>query len=242
MHAALPVSGLLALACSALASVILLIYLVRRPPLTLGVKLWLLFGLGLFPIGTAVTGNVAGMEASKEVTFCNGCHVMRAHTGDARNALSQTLAARHTRNPQFGHESCYVCHADYGMFGTLFTKLGGMNHVVQYAKEFHEFSLEEALPKIYAIHKEKPMPNRNCQQCHSGTNKLWLEVPEHISGKADLASGRISCGSAGCHGYAHPFSKPEKKPGERASLGHESAPVTSVEARGSARELQEVMP
>lgn len=208
MHAAPSVFGMLALACSGLASIILLVYLIKRPPLSLGTKLWLFFGLGVLPIGTAVTGNVAGMEASTEVAFCNGCHVMRAHTGDAHDELSQTLAARHTRNKLFGHESCYVCHSDYGMFGTLFTKLGGMNHVVQYLKEFHEYSLEEALPKIYAIHKKKPMPNRNCQQCHSGSNKLWLQVPEHASSKADVASGKISCGSAGCHGFAHPFSKP----------------------------------
>lgn len=211
MHAATSVFGMVAIACSVIASAILLVYLIRRPPLSIGVKLWLFFGLGVFPIGTAVTGNVAGMEASTEVRFCNGCHVMRAHTGDARNDLSQTLAARHTRNHEFGDRSCYVCHSDYGMFGTLYTKLGGMNHVVQYLKEFHEYSLEEALPKIYEIHQHKPMPNRNCQQCHSGKNKLWLEVPEHASAKADLASGRISCGSAGCHGYAHPFSKPHAR-------------------------------
>lgn len=208
MHVGIPVFGMIALACSALASVILIVYLIKRPALTLNVKLWLLLGLGVLPIGTAVSGNVAGMEASTEVTFCNGCHVMRMHTGNALDLTSQTLASRHTRNELFGHQSCYVCHADYGMFGTLFTKLGGMNHVVQYLKEFHEYSLEEALPKIYAIHQTKPMPNRNCQHCHSGTNKLWLEVPEHASAKADIASGRISCGSAGCHGYAHPFSKP----------------------------------
>jgi cytochrome c-type protein NapC len=200
--------GILALACSAIASVILVVYLIKRPPLSLGTKLWLFFGLGLLPIGTAVTGNVAGMHATTQVTFCNGCHVMRAHTGDAQSDLSQTLAARHSRNAQFGHESCYVCHSDYGMFGTLFTKLGGMNHVYQYVKEFHQYSLEEALPKIYEVHLHKPMPNRNCQQCHSGKNKLWLAVPEHASAKVELESGRISCGSAGCHGYAHPFSKP----------------------------------
>jgi cytochrome c-type protein NapC len=202
------VFGMIALACSAIASLILVVYLIKRPALSLNVKLWLLLGLGVLPIGTAVSGNVAGMEASKEVTFCNGCHVMRAHTGNAWDLDSQSLASRHTRNELFGHESCYVCHADYGMFGTLFTKLGGMGHVLEYVKEFHEYSLEDALPKIYAIHQKKPMPNRNCQHCHSGTNKLWLQVPSHASAKAELASGRISCGSSGCHGYAHPFSKP----------------------------------
>jgi cytochrome c-type protein NapC len=90
------------------------------------------------------------------------------------------------------------------MMGTVFTKLGGMGHVYEYVKEYHQYSLQEALTKI---HLRKPMPNRNCQQCHSGKNKLWLGVAEHGAAQADLAAGRISCGSPGCHGFAHPFSK-----------------------------------
>jgi nitrate/TMAO reductase-like tetraheme cytochrome c subunit len=202
MHSSLPISGVLALACSAVASVILLVYLIKRPPFSLGTKLWLLLGLCVLPLGTALGGNAAGMEASKQVTFCNSCHVMKAHTGDALDLNSQSLAARHSRNRLFGGESCYVCHADYGMMGTVFTKLGGMGHVYEYVKEYHQYSLEEALTKI---HLRKPMPNRNCQQCHSGKNKLWLGVAEHGAARADLAAGRIGCGSAGCHGFAHPF-------------------------------------
>lgn len=207
MHDAIPISGYLALACSFVASVILVVYLVKRPVLSVGTKLWLFFGLGVLPFGTAVGGNAAGMEASKQVTFCSSCHVMQAHSGDAWNPNSQSLAARHTRNPLFGKESCYVCHADYGMMGTVFTKLGGMRHVYEYLKEYHAYSLEEFNAKI---HLRKPMPNRNCQQCHSGKNKLWLSVAEHGAAQADLAAGRISCGSAGCHGFAHPFSKKNK--------------------------------
>jgi hypothetical protein len=207
MHSTLPVSGILALACSAIASVIVIVYLIKRPAFSVGTKLWLFFGLGILPLGTAFTGNVAGMEASKQVTFCSSCHVMLAHTGDARDPQSQSLAARHSRNHQFGNESCYVCHADYGLFGTVFTKLGGMGHVYEYVKEYHQYSLEEALPKI---HLRKPMPNRNCQQCHSGKNKLWRAVAEHGAAQADHESGKISCGSAGCHGYAHPFTKHTK--------------------------------
>jgi cytochrome c-type protein NapC len=204
MHSSLPISGVLALACSAVASVILVVYLIKRPVFSLETKLWLFLGLCILPLGTALGGNAAGMEASKQVTFCNSCHVMKAHTGDALDLNSQSLAARHTRNHLFGHESCYVCHADYGMMGTVFTKLGGMGHVYEYLKEYHQYTLEEALTKI---HLRKPMPNRNCQQCHSGQNKLWLGIAEHGAAKEELAAGSISCGSAGCHGFAHPFTK-----------------------------------
>jgi cytochrome c-type protein NapC len=220
MHHALPVSGVLALACSGVASIILIVYLIKRPVFSLGTKLWLFFGLGILPIGTAFAGNAAGMEASKQVTFCSSCHVMLAHSGDALDPKSQSLAARHSRNPLFGHESCYVCHADYGVFGTVFTKLGGMGHVYEYLKEYHQYTLEEALPKI---HLRKPMPNRNCQQCHSGQNKLWQAVPEHGAAQKELAAGKISCGSAGCHGYAHPFTK-QKPTSHPAAHPQEAAP------------------
>ncbi len=204
MHDAISVNGWIALACSALAAIILIVYLVKRPALELGTQLWLFFGLGVLPLGTALTGNVAGMEATKSVQFCSSCHVMLAHTGDALDPNSQSLAARHSRNRLFGGESCYTCHADYGMFGAVFTKINGMHHVYEYMLEYRSRSLEDALPELelYA-----PMSNHTCQECHSGTNKLWRDVDEHASASDELASGKLSCASEGCHGYAHPFSK-----------------------------------
>jgi len=229
MHSSLPISGVLALACSGIASVILIVYLIKRPAFSLGTKLWLFLGLCVLPLGTALGGNAAGMEASKQVTFCNSCHVMHAHAGDALNLNSQSLAARHTRNNLFGGESCYVCHADYGMMGTVFTKLGGMGHVYEYLKGYHAVSLEDFLAEI---HLRKPMPNLNCQQCHSGKNKLWLGVPEHGAAQAELALGLISCASAGCHGYAHPFNKPPAPPPSAAPAGSPAEPPPApTEAR-----------
>jgi nitrate/TMAO reductase-like tetraheme cytochrome c subunit len=210
---AITVSGWIALACSALAVTILVVYLVRRPALQLGTQLWLFFGLGVLPIGTALSGNHAGMEATKSVHFCSSCHVMLAHTGDARDPRSQSLAARHSRNALFGDQSCYTCHADYGMFGAVFTKINGMHHVYEYLREYHSRTLEDALPdlEMYA-----PMSNNTCQQCHSGTNRLWRDVDEHASASAELASGKLSCASEGCHGYAHPFSKAARAERDRA--------------------------
>ena len=208
MAPALPTSGLIAITSSALASAIIITYLIKRPAFTLGTRLWLFFGLGVLPIGTALAGNTAGMEATKRVEFCSSCHVMLAHTGDAFDLRSQSLAARHSRNPMFGGESCYICHADYGLFGTVFTKLNGMHHVAEYLKEYRNRSLEETLPEL---HLYKPMPNHNCQQCHSGKNRLWLEVDDHVAAQSDIATGEVSCASEGCHGFAHPFSKEARK-------------------------------
>ena len=117
---------------------------------------------------------------------------------------SSTLASRHARNPSFGDENCYRCHEDYGMFGTVTTKLGGMRHVYEYLRAYHSMTLDEAVP---TIHIRKPFPNSNCMQCHSTEGDLWLSQPDHARLLKEIRSGEASCASEGCHGPAHPFSK-----------------------------------
>lgn len=198
------ISASVALVCAVLGAAIVLFYLVKRPPFHFRTQLLLFLGLGVLPIGSALTGNVAGMQATQEVRFCSSCHVMLAHTGDATDPHSQSLAARHSRSPMFGGESCYACHSDYGMFGPVFTKLNGMNHVVEYLKEYRHMTLEQALPELELY---KPLPNANCMQCHTTTTRIWRDVPDHASALPQVRTGEVSCASAGCHGYAHPFSK-----------------------------------
>lgn len=198
----------LSLVCAAGAAITLVTYLVRRPPLAITAKLFLLLGLGVLPITSAVAGNVEGYERTKERSFCGSCHVMGPYTDDARDPKSLSLASRHSRNPMFGNESCYTCHADYGMFGTVTTKLGGMRHVWEYyGNGYHAMSLDEAKTKI---HLRRPMSNDTCMQCHTTTAEIWGRQKEHQAALEDVRSGRVSCASSGCHGYAHPFTKPEK--------------------------------
>ena len=204
MFDALSGLGAVALTCAVLAAIIVTVYLLKRPKLTLVTQLWLFAGLGALPLATAGLGNAAGFQATKSVQFCSSCHVMHAHTGDVLDLDSQSLAARHSRNHAFGAESCYTCHADYGMFGAVFTKLNGMSHVYHYLTHYRSVPLEEALTVIELY---KPFTNNNCMQCHSTTNRLWLNLDDHASALPDLRSGKVSCASAGCHGYAHPFSK-----------------------------------
>lgn len=194
-----------ALLCGGLAALIVLWYLVRRPALTNATKLWLLLGIGVLPIATATTGNVAGYEATKSRQFCGSCHVMTPYQNDSENPASTTLAARHSHNAQFGHENCYACHADYGMFGTITTKLGGLRHVYEYTLHYHSMSLEEAREKI---HIRKPFKNSTCMHCHSTELPTWQKVPEHESLLYQVRGDFVSCASGGCHGPAHPFSKP----------------------------------
>lgn len=187
------------------ASVLLILwYLVWRPALTRVTKVVLLFGIGVLPIGTALTGNYAGFEATKARRFCGSCHVMTPYKDDSEDPKSLSLAARHARNAMFGEENCYACHADYGMFGTIKTKAGGMRHIYEYIFHYKDMSLAEAREKI---HIRKPFPNSTCIHCHSTENPGWNAVKEHASLIDRVRAGDVSCASEGCHGPSHPFSK-----------------------------------
>jgi cytochrome c-type protein NapC len=197
-----------ALGCAAISAVLVLWYLLRRPALNRATKVVLLFGIGVFPIATAMTGNYAGFEGTKNRQFCGSCHVMKPYQQDSEDPMSTSLASRHARNDLFGDENCYACHATYGMFGTVKTKLGGMRHVYLYLLDYRTQSLEQARK---TIHIREPFQNATCMHCHSTENPLWKQVKDHASSIDRVRSGEVSCASEGCHGPAHPFSK-DKKP------------------------------
>lgn len=200
-----------ALGAAAFSAILILWYLVRRPPLVRATKILLLFAIGIFPLTTAGTGNVAGYEATKSRRFCGSCHVMTPYADDSADLESTTLASRHARNDAFGKENCYACHADYGMFGTVTTKIGGMRHVYEYLWNFRQLSWEEAQPRI---HLRKPFRNDACMRCHSTQVPSWERVGDHAGLAAELRENRISC-LGGCHGPAHPF-KHAEQPGMHA--------------------------
>jgi nitrate/TMAO reductase-like tetraheme cytochrome c subunit len=197
----------IAVGTAGLSVVVLAWYLLRKPPLTRGVKVALLFGIGILPIATAANGNIAGYHATKTTRFCGSCHVMTPYSDDSHDEKSASLASRHARNEAFGDENCYACHADYGMFGTVTTKIGGMRHVWLYLTEFHSMSLEESREKIHIL---KPFSNDACIRCHSTRSPVWNAVGDHASTLHRVRGGTLSCASDGCHGPAHPFSKPPK--------------------------------
>jgi cytochrome c-type protein NapC len=193
-----------ALGASVASALLILWYLIFRPHLTTATKVVLLFGIGVFPITTAMTGNYAGFEATTKREFCGSCHVMKPYKLDSEDPKSTSLAARHARNDLFGDANCYACHANYGMFGTIKTKAGGMRHVYEYTFHYRNMSLEEAREKI---HIRTPFKNATCMHCHSTQNPGWNNVREHASLAERVRGGEVSCLSEGCHGPAHPFSK-----------------------------------
>jgi cytochrome c-type protein NapC len=200
--------AMIALGAAALAATILLWFLFTRPPLTRVTRVVLLVGIGALPITTAATGNLNGYFATKSRAFCGGCHVMKPYAQDSDDPKSTTLAARHARNPHLGEDNCYYCHADYGMFGTVTTKIGGMRHVYEYLFHYRNMPLEESRT---AIHLRGRYSNNTCMQCHSTELPAWQAIGDHKASLDDIRADKTSCASAGCHGPAHPFSKPKQE-------------------------------
>jgi nitrate/TMAO reductase-like tetraheme cytochrome c subunit len=196
--------GWVSVASAAMAATILVVHLVRQREVTAATRVWLLLGLGVLPLITAGTANVAGFEATQSRKFCGSCHVMIPHAEDSGDPKSLSLAAVHARNEYFGQNNCYTCHKDYGMYGYVLTKLGGMRHVYLYLTEYRDMPLAESKPSIRIL---KPLPNANCMHCHTTTAPDWLAVPDHASSLESVKSGKLSCASVGCHGFAHPMTK-----------------------------------
>jgi cytochrome c-type protein NapC len=201
-----PVMATTAIVTAAMAAALLIWFLWAKPPLTGQVKVLLLLGFGVFPIGSAVSGNIAGFEHTKNRPFCGSCHVMTPYRLDAENVASLSLASAHARNEEFGGYNCYECHQEYGAFSTVLTKLGGMRHVYEYYTHYYKVDVKTALDEIELY---KPMPNATCMRCHSTEVRSWQKVGDHKSSLEAVRSGQVSCASDGCHGPAHPFSKPK---------------------------------
>jgi cytochrome c-type protein NapC len=195
LHSTEDVLRLAALVSAVLAVAILVWYLIARPPLGRSTKIVLLFGLGVMPLATALSGNIAGFEFTMKRDFCGSCHVMLPYTQDAGDPKSTSLAAIHSRNHTFGLESCYTCHADYQIFGALTTKMNGMKHLMMYITEYSNTGpLGEGGPKI---HMYKPFKNGMCTRCHSTEAPRWGKVEEHAGSIDEIRKGDVKC--VDCH-------------------------------------------
>jgi cytochrome c-type protein NapC len=181
---------------AALISIIILVwYLVARPPLGRSTKIVLLFGLGVMPLAVALAGNISGFEFTLKRQFCGSCHVMLPYTEDAADPNSTSLAAIHSRNHAFGEESCYNCHADYQMFGAVTTKVNGLKHLYYYITEYAQTGPYGKGGK--PIHMYKTFQNAMCTRCHSTEATSWLKIEDHQGMLEDIRKGDAKC--IDCH-------------------------------------------
>ncbi len=201
---------------AALSVLIIVWYLAVRPPLGRLAKVLLFFGLGVFPAGVALMGNIAGFEYTKTRDFCGSCHVMGPYVRDAASGKSGSLASAHSRNKWFGHDSCYTCHADYGMFGAVSTKVNGMKHLFHYVTDYANTGPDGEGGKPLKLYKRQDMEakriteeqfthhvNGVCNQCHSMDDPIWLAAGGHEGVVADVKADKALC--IDCHGDIHPL-------------------------------------
>src|SRR5512135_2500874 len=87
-----------ALGAEIVSALMILWFLIFRQHLTTATEVVLLFGIDVFPITTAMTGNYSGFEATTKHEFCGSCHVMKPYKLDSEDIRSTSLAARHARN------------------------------------------------------------------------------------------------------------------------------------------------
>ncbi len=195
LHSTEDVLRLSALASAVIAIIILVYYLMVRPPLGRATKVVLLFGLGVMPLAVSLAGNISGFEYTLKRDFCGSCHVMRPYVEDAADPTSTSLASIHSRNSTFGHESCYTCHADYQIFGAMTTKANGLKHLYYYITEYANTGPygEGGKP----IHMYKKFQNTMCTRCHSTEAPRWGSVEDHAGMLEDLRKGDAKC--IDCH-------------------------------------------
>jgi nitrate/TMAO reductase-like tetraheme cytochrome c subunit len=153
-------------------------------------RLLLFVGVCGIPFPAMLMSSAVGLEQSKAVAFCESCHAMGAFVEDMKDPDSRSLAALHFRNRYIQEEHCYSCHTDYGLFGTLEAKVGGMSHVWS---EFAGSAGGHIRPKTnyrFTI----------CLNCHGQSSK-FIRQKGHAGVVNRIVSGEATCTE--CHDQSH---------------------------------------
>jgi hypothetical protein len=162
-------------------------------------RLLLFIGVCCVPFPAVLMSAAVGLEQSKAVAFCESCHLMGAFVVDMKDADSRSLSALHFRNRYIQDEHCYSCHTDYGLFGTLEAKVGGMAHV------WSEFSGAGS----GAVRPKTNYRFTICLNCH-GQSAKFVQQKEHAGVVNKVMSGQSACTE--CHSRSH-----ARQPGGRTS-------------------------
>jgi hypothetical protein len=174
------------------AGLIAYVLVFRGRYITAAASQWMLFiGICVMPLPVMVLSSAVGLERAKDITFCDSCHVMKRFVGDMRDPRSGRLAAVHFKNRYIQRSHCYVCHTDYGLFGTLEAKLAGVGHVWKESTGSYTMPVRIARPYRFTI----------CLDCHAQSAKFEA-VPKHEGLIARVLAGEAACTS--CHGLSHP--------------------------------------
>ena len=153
---------------------------------------WLLFlGICVTPAPVMVLSSAVGLEQAKAVDFCKSCHVMGSFIADMEHPASGRLAALHFKNRYIQDHHCYTCHTDYGLFGTVEAKIGGLAHI------WRETAGTYRLP----VRMKEGYRFTICLNCH-GQSQKFIEQKAHAGIVERILGGETTC--TACHGPSHP--------------------------------------
>ena len=181
----------LVMALAAIAVILLALIARRRRMTEVQARALLFFGVCVLPLPVMMMSTAVGLEQAKDIDFCRSCHAMRPFVEDMRSAASPRLAAVHYKQRYIQEDHCYVCHTDYGLFGTVEAKLGGMAHIWREITGTYRLPIAVKTGYRFTI----------CLNCH-GQSLKFLERPEHAGVVDDTVRGTSKCST--CHDLSHP--------------------------------------
>jgi nitrate/TMAO reductase-like tetraheme cytochrome c subunit len=161
-------------------------------------RLLLFIGVCCVPFPAVLMSAAVGLEQSKAVAFCNSCHLMGAFVADMKDADSRSLSALHFRNRYIQNDHCYSCHTDYGLFGTLEAKIGGMSHVWSEFAGAGRGTVRQKGNYRFTI----------CLNCHGESSK-FIQQKGHAGVVNRVVGGQAACTE--CHNRSH-GAQPDRRP------------------------------
>lgn len=176
---------------------ILIAAIVVRPTMTASTagKVLTFAAFCILPMLCGAMAASTHIERSKKTKFCISCHIMEGYGRSLYVDDPSYVPATHFQNHRVPpNEACYTCHTDYGLYGGLRAKLGGLKHIfVQYFGN----PPQPADIKLYT-----PYNNRECLHCHRGA-RAFDENAIHAAICDQLTSNEMSCITSGCHDTIH---------------------------------------
>jgi nitrate/TMAO reductase-like tetraheme cytochrome c subunit len=154
-------------------------------------KFTLFLSICVLPFPVMLMNTAVGLEQAKQVDFCSSCHVMRDFVGDMQNPTSTRLAALHYQNRYIQEDHCYVCHTNYGLFGTLEAKIGGISHIWEETTGTYELPIQAKGGYQFTV----------CLNCH-GLSAKFAKNDLHQTVIGQVLAGETAC--TDCHDLSHP--------------------------------------
>jgi cytochrome c-type protein NapC len=110
--------------------------IVVKPAITSSVtgKMLAFIAFCILPVLCGSMAASTHIERSKQTKFCISCRIMEPYGKSLYVDEPSYIPASHFQNHRVPPDAaCYTCHTDYGLYGGLRAKLGGVRHIfIQY--------------------------------------------------------------------------------------------------------------